>query len=226
MVLISGIYSFLLWPSHSFHYKWEEEQNGARNELSSCAKLITAGSFLAMLFSPALACLYPLAIFLIYGRSAFPRSAPDISLIVSWGCIIFFAFGSLVIVAPRRKTHEQRTPSSEGYTLLQERTEDGDTHEESDEADGPTFLPQQPFPAHHDIFGGPLSKETEATSVSTSCVSWEGAVGPSETLRELVHWAISAPGESLPPHVTPEVLATAAISIGVCPDGMESWDPE
>ena len=208
------------------HYKWEEGQNRAGNKLSSCAKLYAIGSFPAMLLSPAVACLYPLVTFQIYGSGAFPGVEPATPLLGSWVCIIFFAVGSIGTISQRRETHEQCTTSPEGYTLLHEGIEDGDTHGESDETDEPTFLPQRPFPAHHDTFGGPLSKETEATSVSTSCVSWEGAVGPSETLRELVHWAISAPGESLPPHVTPEALAMAAISIGVCPDGMESWDPE
>ena len=178
-----------------------------------------------MLLSPALACLYPLVMFRFYGSGAFPRITPGMPLILSWIWINIFAVLSIPYLGQRRQTHE-RTTSPEGYALLHEGIEDYDTHEEFDETDGPTFLPQRPFPVYHDIFGGPLSKEAEAASAPTPRVSWEGAVGPSETLRELVHWAVSAPGEFLPPYVAPEVLAVAANSIGVCPDGMESWDPE
>lgn len=110
--------------------------------------------------------------------------------------------------------------------LLQEGDEDCDTCEKFDETDGPTFLPQQSLLSYHDIFGGSLNENTKATLTFIPDVSWGSVVEPPEALRELVHWAISVPGESLPPSVAPELLAMAAISIGVCPDGMKSWNQD
>ena len=129
----------------------------------------------------------------------------------------------ILYLSERRKIHE-RHGSSEGRPLLHGRIEDCDTYEKFDETDGPTFLPQRPSPVFYDIFGGPLNEEAKAASTFIPDASWDDAVGPSEALHELIRWAVSAPEESLPPSVASEVLAMAAISIGVCPDGMGSWD--
>jgi len=102
--------------------------------------------------------------------------------------------------------------------------EDRYTYENFDETDGPTFLPQQPVSGHYDIFGGSLSEEMKATSTYTPGVSWEGAIEPQKAMRELVRLAVSVPGESLQPSAAVELLAMAAISIGVCLDGMGDWN--
>jgi len=125
----------------------------------------------------------------------------------------------------RRKVHEW-DDSSEGYTLLPEGVEDRGTCENFDETDGPTFLPQHHPLSYHDIFNGSLNEDVKAASAFVPDVSWERAVEPPEALRELARWAISVPAESLPPSAAPELLAMAAISIGVCPDGMKSWNQE
>ena len=115
--------------------------------------------------------------------------------------------------------------SSEQHSLLQERIEDDDRHENFDETDGPTFLPQRPLYPYYDIFGGALDEEVRAASTLTPDASWKYVIEPPEALHELVQWVISTHGEPLPP-VAPEVLAMAAISIGACPDDMGDWNPE
>jgi len=71
-----------------------------------------------------------------------------------------------------------------------------------------------------------LNKNTEAAFTLTPNVSWESAVEPPEALRELARWAISVPVDSLLPSTAPELLVMAAISIGVCLDGMKSWNQD
>lgn len=125
----------------------------------------------------------------------------------------------------RRKTRKENN-YFEGYASLREEIEDYNVYEDFDETDGPTFLPQQIAPAYYDLFGRHLNQETEATCTFAPNTSWEGAVELPEALRELVRRVISVPEESLPPSAALELLVMAAISIGVCLDGMGSLNQE
>jgi len=128
-------------------------------------------------------------------------------------------------VYQRRKSLEQNN-SGEEYALEREGYEDYYPRWGFDETDGPTFLPQQHPLSYYDIYGGTWNENTKAALTLTPDLSWGNVVEPPEALRELVRWAISVPGESITPSVALELLATAAISIGVCPDGMKSWNQD
>jgi len=223
ILLSTGVLISLLWHLHSSHYQSAKEKNQASNELSSRAKLCVVGSFCTVLLSPTVACL-PLLVICWFMRSGtiLPH-IPEVPLILSWVSVNMMVTLPIVYLLYRRKVREQNNPS-EGYTLLQEGIEDRDTYENLDETDGPTFLAQYPAPAYHSIFGGPLSEDAKAGFTFAPDVSWK--IEPPEALGELVHWATSVPGESLPPSVASELLAMAAISIGVTLDGMGSWTKE
>ena len=194
------------------------------NELSSRFKSYMVRCLSTVMLSPTVACFPLLAICWFGGREAFLHDTPGIPLILSWVSINILAV-LLPSLAPRRKACEQDY-SAEKYALLHERTEHYDTYEKFDETNGPTFLPQQPIPAYHDIFGGPINEEVKAACTFTPKISWEDTIETSGAFRELVRWAISVPTESLRPSVAAELLAIAAISIGVCLDGMDDWDQE
>lgn len=223
LLLSTGALISLFWRLHSSHHQSVQEQNQASKELSSRAKLCVVGSFFTVLLSPAVACLPLLVISWFMRRGTILPHAPEVPLILSWVLVNTMATLPIAYLLWRRKIHQQNN-SSEGYTLLQEGIEDFDTYENFDETDGPTFLAQHPAPVYYGIFGGPLSEEAKAAFTFAQDVSWK--TGPPEALRELVHWATSVPGESLPPSVASELLVMAAISIGVCPDGMGGWTKE
>jgi hypothetical protein len=215
LLLSTGFLITLLWRINSSQCQPTEEQNRARNELPSRVKQYIVGGFCATSISPALACLP-----LLTAHGTFTSGVP---LILSWVAVNTMAALPIVYLGQRRETYEQYD-SFEGYALLQEGAEDYGSYEYFDETDGPTFLPQQLAPAYYDIFEGHLNQDTKAACTFTPNVSWENAVELPEALRELVRWAISVPEESLPPSVASELLAIAAISIGVCLDGMGNWD--
>lgn len=218
LLLSTGFIVSLAWRSYSIHYRWEKEHNRTGDQLSSCAKIIVIGNFFTVLLSPAVACLPVLAVHWFEGRRTLAH-ASGVPVTSCWVLVNIVGVIPISCLAGRREIRAQGN-SSEGYTLLREGAEDCETDEDFDETYGPTFLPQRPSHLYYDIFDGPLNKEIKAASTLTPAVSWKYAIEPPEVLREVVHWAISAPGESLPPPVAPEVLAKAAVSIGVCPDGM------
>jgi len=224
LLLSTGFIVSFTWRSYSVHYRWEKERNRAGDELSSCAKSYIIGNFFTVLLSPAIACLPVLAVRWFDGPGTL-SSQSGVPLASCWVLVNIMGAIPVSSMARRRETHT-KSSSSERYALLQGGIEDCDTYENFDETDGPTFLPQRPPHQYYDIFGGALDKEIKAASTLTQGVSWKHAIEPPEALRELLHWMISVPGESLPPSVAPEVLAMAATSIGVCPDGMGGWDPE
>ena len=178
-----------------------------------------------MLFSPALACLPVLTIHWLLRRETILSVTPGIPLILSWVAINMMAAIPIPYLSRRPETHEQINPF-EGYRLLRERIEDCHTYETFDETDGPTFLPQQLTPAYYDLFEGHPNKETREACTFTPNASWENAVELPEALREFVSWMISDPWESLSPSAASELLAIAAISIGVSLDGMGNWNEE
>jgi len=225
LLLTTGFVVSLTLRAYSVHCRWEKEYSWAGDELSSRAKLYIIGGFFTVLLSPAVACLPVLAVRWFEGRGTFPPYKSGLPLTACWALVNVMGVIPISFLANRRETHAQSN-SFEGYALLQEGVEDCDTYENLDETDGPTFLPQRPSHPYYDIFGGPLDKGIKAASTFTPAVSWKYAIEPPETLREFVRWAIPAPGESLPPSVATEVLAMAAISIGVCPDGMGGWNLE
>jgi len=177
-----------------------------------------------VMLSPTVACFPLLAICWFGGCETFLYDTPGIPLILSWISISILAV-LFPFLALRRKVCEQDY-STEEYALLHERTKGYDTYEKVDETDGPTFLPQQPVPAYYDIFGGSIDEEVKAACAFTPKVSWEDTIETSGAFRELVRWAISVPTESLRPSVAAELLAIAAISIGVCLDGMDDLNQD
>ena len=224
LLLSTGFIVSLTWRSYSIHHRWEKELDRAGDKLSSCAKLSIMGGFFIVLLSPSIACLPVLAVRWFDGPGTF-SSQSGMPLTSCWVLVNIMGFIPISSMTQKRETRAQNN-SSERHALLQERIEDCDTYENFDETDGPTFLPQRPPHLYYDLFGGSLDKETKAASTFSPDVSWKYAIEPSEALRELVHRAISVPGEPLPPSMAPEVVAMAAISIGVCPDGMGGWNPE
>ena len=220
LLLSTGFLISLLWRINSLQCQSTEEQNRARNDLPSRVKQCIVGNLFATLISPTLACLPLLTIHWSPGHRTFTSGVP---LILSWVAVNAMA-AFPAYLGQRQETHQR--DSFEGYTSLREESGDYDAHENFDETDGPTFLPQQLAPAYYDLYEGHLNQDTKAACTFTPNVSWENAVGPPEVLHELVRWGISIPEESLSPSVASELLAMAAISIGVCLDGMESWNQE
>ena len=222
LLLSTGFLTSLLWRTYSSQQQPTEEQNRARNEPSSHVKQYIVGSFYATLISPVLACLPFLMIHRSPANGTFTTGVP---LIFSWVAVNMITAFPALYLGKRREIHEQYN-SSQGYPLLREGNEDYDAYEKFDETDGPTFLPQQLAPAYYDLYEGHLNQDTKEACTFTPNVSWENAVEPPEALRELVRWVVSIPEESLPPSVASELLAMAAVSIGVCLDGMGSWNEE
>lgn len=222
LLLSTGFLTSLLWRIYSSQRQPTGEKNRARNELSSRVKQYIVGGFCATLISPVLACLPFLMIYRSPGNGTFTSGVP---LIFSWIAVNMITAFPALYLGKRREIHEQHN-SLEGYPLLREGSEDHDAYENSDETDGPTFLPQQLAPAYYDLYEGHLNQDTKEACTFTPNVSWENAVEPPEALRELVRWVVSIPEESLPPSVASELLAMAAISIGVCLDGIGSWSQE
>ena len=222
LLLSTGLIVSFTWRSYSVHYRREKERNGAGDELSSCAKLYFIGNFFTILLSPAIACLPVLVVRWFDGPGTL-SSQSGMPLTSCWVLVNIMGVIPISSSMDQRREIQAQSNSSERYALLQE---DYDSCDNFDETNGPTFLPQRPPHAYYDIFGGPLNKDIKAASTFTPDVSWKYAIEPPESLRELVHRVISVPGEPLPSSVAPEVLAMAAISVGVCPDGMGGWNPE
>jgi hypothetical protein len=225
LLLSTGFLISLTWPFYSSHHRWEKERNQFGNELPSRVKLCVVGSFFTMLLSPALACIPLLTICWLLWHGAFSSYTSMMPLILSWVWINSTAIIPVLYLSQRRKFHEQ-SGSLEEYALMQEEAEDCDAYETLDETDGPTFLPQHPPMAYYDIFGGPLDEETKMASTITPDALWKNTIEPPEAFRELVRWAVSVSGESLPPAVALELLSIGAISIGVRPDGTGRWNLE
>ena len=221
LLLSTGFLVSLLWRIHSSQCQTIEEKNRTRNELSSRGKQWIVRGFCAILISPVLACLPLLTIHWSPRHETFASGVP---LILSWVVVNTVAAFPILYPGQRRESHEQHN-SFEGYAL-REGSVDYDAYENFDETDGPTFLPQHLAPAYYDLYEGHLDQDTKAACTFTTDVSWENVVEPPEALHGLVRWAISIPKESLHPSVTSELLAMAAVSIGVCLDGMENWDQE
>ena len=175
------------------------------------------------MFSPTIACLPWLVVFRLRGHEAFSYDTPGLPLIISWVLINTLAALLVPSLALRRVIREG-CGSTERYALSYKRAEGCES--DLDETDGPTFLPQQPFAAYYDIVGEYPNEGANIASTFTPRVSWEKTIETPEALDELVRWGISAPSESLRPSVTAELLAIAAISIGVRLDGMGEWDYE
>jgi len=224
LLLSTGFIVSLTWRSYSIHHRREKEHNQVGGKLSSCTKLYIIGNFLTVLLSPAIACLPVLAVRWLDGSGTL-SSQSGMPLTSCWVFVNIMGVIPISSMTQRREIHAQNNPP-ERYGLLQEKVEDCDTYESFDGTDGPTFLPQRPPHLYCDLFGEPLDKEIKAASTLIPDVSWKYAIEPSEALREVVHQAISVPGEPLPPSAAPEVLAMAAISIGVHPNGIGGWDPE
>ena len=223
LLLSTGFLVSLLWRIHSSRSQSAEGQNRTRGELSSRAKLFFVGSFCTIILSPALACLPMLTIHWFPRRETFSPDTFGIPLILSWVAVNTMAAIPIPYLCQRRETHGQ-TNSFDGYGLLREGIKDLHTCETFDETDGPTFLPQQPTPAYYDPFEVHSNKETKTACIFTPNVSWENAVELPEALRELIRWVVSDPGEPLSPSAASELLAIAAISIGVCLDGIGNWN--
>lgn len=198
-----------------------KERCRADNELLRVELCIIACLFTVML-SPAVACLPLLTIFWMLGGEALSYETPGIPLILSWVMINTLAVFLIPSFVLGRDAY-QRHNSIENYTPPQE---DSEGYENFDETDGPTFLPQRPVSASYSIPQGFLHEEIKAAITFTSAVSWKNAIEPSETLHELVRWAVSVPEESLQPSIAVETLTTAATSIGVRVDGMDDWSQE
>jgi len=194
------------------------ERYGAINETFARAESSMVGCLFTIMLSPTVACLSLILIFLSFGSDTIPHDIPGVPLVVSWLTINILA----TIVVPsfvlRRKYLEQGC-STRGRVSLHEGTN-------PDETDGPTFLPQQSIPACYDIFGRSPSEGLKAEMALTPEASWENAIETPEAFGKMVRWANTAPAESLEPSVVAEVLAIAAISIGVCLDGMDDWNQE
>ncbi|KAF9785815.1 hypothetical protein BJ322DRAFT_1107705 [Thelephora terrestris] len=223
LVSTGGLIS-LFWRLHVPHGQSAKESYRTTNELSSCFKSCMVGSLSAVMLSPTLACFPLLTICCFLGREAFANGTSGILLILCWVLINTLAvlFPSFT---PRRRICE-RGYSTGPYPSSHEQTGNHDTYEKFDETDGPTFLPQQPFSACYDIFGGSLNEELKVASTFTPKTSWEETIETSGAFCELVRWAISVPTESLRPSVAAELLAIAAVSIGVCIDGMDDQNQD
>ena len=209
LLLLAGFLVSLFRRIHPPQCQSAVEQHRPGNRLSSDAKRCITGSFCIVLLSPALACLPFLAVYWLQRRGTLSYFTSGVPLILSWVVVVTMAALPLPYLLWRR-----------------EEIEDYDALENSDETDGPTFLPQHLAPSYPDLFEGNLSQEIKATWTPVPNVSWWDAVEPPEALRGLVRWAISTPEESLPPFVASELLALAAISIGVHAGGMENWNQE
>lgn len=201
------------------------ERYGATNELSAHIESGMVGCFFTTMLSPTVACLPLLVIFLSFGSDIIRYDTPGVPLVVSWFMTNILATVVVPSFVLRRKFLEQGC-STRGRVLLHEGIEDRDSYENFDETDGPTFLPQQPILVYCDISGRTPSEGLKAALASMPEASWENTIETPEAFGKLVRWAITAPEESLEPSVVAEVLAIAAISIGVCLDGMDDWNEE
>lgn len=170
-----------------------------------------------------IACLPLLAISWFPGSGDLFPSTSGIPLALSWTSVN--ALATLLSSFRNRARHGWSDPA-EGCAFPHEEGKNYGTHEGFDETDGPSFLPQQPVFPYCDVFGRHLSEELKAALTFTPGVSWENTIEPQEVMRELILWAISVPAESLQPSVAAEVLALAALSIGVCLDRMEDGNQE
>lgn len=225
LLLSTGFLITLARRVHPPQSQSVEEQPRYRNQLSFQAKRSIVGSFCVILLSPALACLPFLAIYWFPRQETLSRYTSGVPLILSWVVVVTMAALPLPYLLHRRETRQQNNHLRD-YVLCREEIDDYDARESFDETDGPTFLPQQLAPSYSDLFEGNLSLETKAACTFAPNVSWWDVVEPPEAFHELVRWAVSTPEESLPPFIASELLAMAAISIGMRPDGMEDWDQE
>lgn len=225
LLLLTGLLISLFRRIHPPQCQSAEEQHRSRNQLSSRAKRYTVGSFCAVLLSPALACLPFLVVYWLQRRGTLPCITSAVPLILSWVVVVTMAALPLHYLLQRQESHQQNGHIGD-YVLCPQEIEDYDAHENSDETDGPTFFPQHLATLYPDLFEGISSQETKAAWTYAPNVSWWDAVELPEVLRELVRWAISTPEGDLSPFVASELLALAAISIGVRHDGMENWNRE
>lgn len=225
LLLSSGVFVSLFWRLHVLRCQSMRERYGTINGLFARVESGMVGCLLTIMLSPTVTCLPLLVIFLSFGNGAIPYDTPGVPLVVSWFTINIVA----TIVVPsfilRQKNLEQGC-STRGRVSLHEGIEDYDSCRNFDETDGPTFLPQQPIPAYHDIFGRFPSEGLKTALALTPETSWENTIETPEAFGKMVRWAIAAPEESLGPSVVAEVFAIAAISIGVCLDGMSDWNQD
>lgn len=188
----------------------------ARNELSSRVRSCMVGCFLTVMLSPSLACLPLLAIRWFWECGVTLHDAPGVPLILSWIWINALAALLIPSLIARPGIYERGDPT-ESCAFLHKEAGDYDAYENVGEANSP----QHPISAYYNTLGGPLSDELGAAYTVTPRVSWENTIETPDALRELVCWAVSVPAETLQPSVTAELLAMAAISIGVSLDGMD-----
>lgn len=225
LLLSTGLLVSLFWRLHCSHCQSMEERYRVNSEHFSRTKLCIVVCLFTVMLSPVVACLPLLVIFWMFGGETFPYDTSGIPLILSWVSINTLAAFLIPSLVLGRATHQQGS-LIERHAPLQGDSDDYDAYDNFDETDGPTFLPHPPVSSYHDISGGFLSEEKKAVITFTPTVSWKNTIETSEKLRRLVRWVISVPVESLQPSMVTEMLAIAAISIGVHLDGMGGWSQE